>query len=129
MGKEGKNKEVQTIKVANALQYDGTDSDYEHAVKIQKANEIGDTAAFKALWNGNKLTVKVLSDKDASYTVMLDNGEKQTRTIKAGSSMDLVVIIRAPPSGGRAVKSAQINSARLLPSTITFIFPSGCFTS
>lgn len=81
-------KEVQTIKVANALQYDGTDKDYEHAVKIQKANEIGDSAAFKALWNGNKLIVKVLSDKDASYTVMLDSGDKQTRTIKSGSSMD-----------------------------------------
>lgn len=81
-------KEVQTIKVANALQYDGTDKDYEHAVKIQKANKIGDSAAFKALWNGNKLIVKVLSDKDASYTVMLDSGDKQTRTIKSGSSMD-----------------------------------------
>lgn len=81
-------KEVQTIKVANALQYDGTDKDYEHAVKIQKANKIGDSGAFKALWSGNKLIVKVLSDKDASYTVMLDSGDKQTRTIKSGSSMD-----------------------------------------
>ncbi len=93
-------KEVQTIKVANALSYDGTDKDYQHAVKIQKANEIGDTGAFKALWNGNTLTVKVLSDKDASYTVMLDNGDKQTRTIKAGSSMDFTFELEEIKVGG-----------------------------
>ena len=93
-------KEVQTIKVANALSYDGTDKDYQHAVKIQKANEIGDTGAFKALWNGNTLTVKVLSDKDASYTVMLGNGDRQTRTIKAGSSMDFTFELEEIKVGG-----------------------------
>ncbi len=81
-------KEVQTIKTVNALEYDGSDKDYEFAFKVQNATAIDDTGKFKSIWSGNNLIVKIESEKNAKYTVMLDNGMKQTRTINKGSAMN-----------------------------------------
>ncbi len=63
--------EIQTIKKANALKYDGTATDYEKAFKLQKANEIGNATTFKTIWTDDKVIIRFNSNVDGDAMVYL----------------------------------------------------------
>lgn len=83
-------KPIQTIKTAPALEYDGTDKDYEQSFKYQKANEIGDIGSFKAIWNGNDLIIRVEAYDDYEFIASLGESNNKVFNLKAGSSRDIV---------------------------------------
>lgn len=76
---------IQTIKTLSSLKYNGSDSDFEFAFKIQNENKLGNYGCFKTIWNGNEFTVRIESEKNSTYRVVLDNGLEKTMTIQAGS--------------------------------------------
>ncbi|MCI7804555.1 MAG: endo-1,4-beta-xylanase [Oscillospiraceae bacterium] len=87
-------KEVQTIKTASALAYDGTDSDYERAFKIQKSNDIGTAGAFRAIWNGNEVTLRIDSDVDGNAKIIFDGTDNyitKTASLNSGKSQDITI--------------------------------------
>ncbi len=65
--------EIQTIKKANALSYDGTNADYENAFELQKSNEIGTAAEFKTIWNGDKAVVRLDSNVNGTAKIMVSD--------------------------------------------------------
>lgn len=87
-------KEVQTIKTASALAYDGTDSNYERAFKIQKSNDIGTAGAFRAIWNGSEVTLRIDSDVDGSAKIIFDGTDNyitKTASLNSGKSQDITI--------------------------------------
>ncbi len=79
--------EIQTIKKANALKYDGTATDYEKAFKLQKANEIGDVATFKTIWNDDKVIVRFNSNVDGDASVIITPNDLWSVVIGEGISL------------------------------------------
>ncbi|MBQ3566598.1 MAG: endo-1,4-beta-xylanase, partial [Oscillospiraceae bacterium] len=79
--------EIQTIKKANALKYDGTATDYEKAFKLQKANEIGDVATFKTIWNDDKVIVRFNSNVNGSASVIITPNDLWSFVIGEGISL------------------------------------------
>lgn len=95
-------KEVQTIKTANALKYDGTDKDYENAFKLQKANLIEDAASFKTIWNEDTVSVRFESNVTGKAKIVFDNGTDeenenlqkvitQSFTVKSGETRNISI--------------------------------------
>ena len=98
--------EIQKIKTANALSFDGTDMDFEKAFKIQKENEIGSAGSFKAVWNKNSVTLRISSGIDGTATVIFSNSDgtttEKTADVKKNESQDITIDLSEIKNGGSA---------------------------
>ncbi|MGN0620640.1 MAG: endo-1,4-beta-xylanase [Porcipelethomonas sp.] len=65
--------EIQQINTASALEYDGTDEDYEKAFDLQSAKSVGGAADFKTIWNDNTATVRLNSDVDGTAEIIISD--------------------------------------------------------
>jgi len=93
--------EIQTIKKANALKYNGSMLDYEKAFKLQKANEIGNAATFKTIWNDDEAVMRFNSNVNGEVRICVESDELyNSNTFKAtlskGDTCDVVLNSQFP---------------------------------
>jgi len=115
--------EIQTIKKANALKYDGTAEDYEKAFKLQKANEIGTDATFKTIWNDSKAVIRLDSNVDGEASIIITDSEEtsyisKNATVKSGDTCDVAIDLSQ-----FAVKANSTLELEIIITENTEIFP------
>ena len=89
-------KEIQKIKTSSSLEYDGTDSDYEKAFRLQKKNEIVNAAFFRTIWSGNTVTFRLESAVTGNARIVFEGKTDETLISKsvhlnAGETKDIEI--------------------------------------
>ena len=89
-------KEIQKIKTSSSLEYNGTDSDYEKAFRLQKKNEIVNAASFRTIWSGNTVTFRLESAVTGNARIVFEGKTDETLIsksvhLKAGETKDIEI--------------------------------------
>lgn len=74
---------IRKIKTSSSLEYDGTDSDYEKAFRLQKLNIIKNAASFKTIWNGNNVILRLESSVTGNARIIFNSGIDENPIVKA----------------------------------------------
>jgi len=84
-------KDVKLLQTANAVQFDGTDSDLEKAFDVQKANSIEGKCDFKLAWCGSKLMVKVETKHSSAHNikVRMSDGKSYTALVSGSHVFEI----------------------------------------
>ena len=89
-------KEIQKIKTSSSLEYNGTDSDYEKAFRLQKKNEIVNAASFRTIWSGNTVIFRLESAVTGNARIVFEGKTDETLIsksvhLKAGETKDIEI--------------------------------------
>lgn len=89
-------KEIQKIKTSSSLEYDGTDSDYEKAFRLQKKNEIVNAASFRTIWSGNTVIFRLESAVTGNARIVFEGKTDETLIsksvhLKTGETKDIEI--------------------------------------
>ena len=89
-------KEIQKIKTSSSLEYNGTDSDYEKAFRLQKKNEIVNAASFRTIWSGNTVIFRLESAVTGNARIVFEGKTDETLIsksvhLKTGETKDIEI--------------------------------------
>lgn len=78
------------------MEYNGTDSDYEKAFRLQKKNEIVNAASFRTIWSGNTVIFRLESAVTGNARIVFEGKTDETLIsksvhLKAGETKDIEI--------------------------------------